>query len=276
MGVIGVGSICASYGLAWVKDRFDANQLYAISVIGTVGATVMFGAAHGPALAFAASFVGGASSVVAITVLFMSMQVSLPEWVRGRGLAVFLTVYFGALTVGSALWGKVASLFGVPMSLYASAACTLVGLVAAWPWKLQTTATQDLTPSLHWNKPAFNEQMVGRRGPILVTVEYQIDPKDREPFLALMQEIGRERQRDGAFAWNVFESPAGDGRMIETSLLASYQEFEYARARVSKADLLIQVLAQAYLKALPKVEFLVAAKRLRKPWTRFRAEKSAY
>jgi MFS family permease len=275
MGVIGVGSICASYGLARVKDRFDANQLYSIGVIGTAAATAMFGAAHGPALAFAASVVGGGASVMVITVLFMSMQMSLPEWVRGRGLAVFLTVYFGALTVGSALWGEVASLFGVPISLYASAVCALVGMIATWPWKLQTTSTQDLTPSLHWNKPAFHDQLSGRRGPVLITIEYQIDPKDRESFLELIQEIGRERRRDGAFAWNVFESPADEGRIIETALLATYLEYEYARARVTKADRIIQEQAQTFLKAPPRVEFLVAAKRLRKPWTRFRAEKTA-
>jgi hypothetical protein len=275
MGVIGVGSICASYGLARVKDRFDANQLFSFGAIGTVVASAMFGAARGLPLAVLASFVAGAASVIAITVLFMSMQVSLPEWVRGRGLAVFLTVYFGALTAGSALWGKVASLYGVPEALYASAACALLGAVATSPWKLQTTATMDLTPSLHWNKPTFCEQLSGRRGPIMVTVEYQIDAGDREPFLALMQEIGRERRRDGAFAWNVFESPTDDGKVIETSLLASFLEFEYARARVTKADQLIQEEARKYLKSPPKVEFLVAAKRLRKPWRHLHASKSA-
>ena len=207
-----------------------------------------------------------------MTVLFMSMQVSLPEWVRGRGLAVFLTVYFGALTAGSALWGKIASDLGVPSALYISAGCTVLGMLASWPWKLQTSATQDLTPSLHWNKPAFQEQLSGKRGPVLVSVEYQIDPRDREPFLAILQELGRERRRDGAFAWNVFESPAGDGRVLETSLLASYLEFEYARARVTKADQLLQDKAGAYLKAPPKVEFLIAAKRLRKPWLKFRGD----
>ncbi|HXW19406.1 MAG TPA: hypothetical protein VEK35_02770, partial [Roseiarcus sp.] len=73
----------------------------------------------------------------------------------------------------------------------------------------------------------------------------------------------------------VFESPAGDGRIIETALFASYLEFEYARTRVTKADRLVQEQAQAYLKAPPKVEFLVAARRLLKAWTRFHAEKSA-
>jgi hypothetical protein len=66
-----------------------------------------------------------------------------------------------------------------------------------------------------------------------------------------------------------------DGRIIETALLASYLEFEYARARITKADQLVQEHAQAYLKAPPKVEFLVAAKRLRRPWVHFRAPKPA-
>ena len=274
MGAIGVGSIAASFGLARVKDQFDANQLFAMSAVGIAAATAMFGAARGPGLAFAASLIGGGASVVAITVLFMSMQVSLPEWVRGRGLAVFLTAYFGALTIGSALWGKVASLYGVPAALYASAACALVGMIATSSWKLQTSATQDLTPSLHWNKPAFQEQLAGRHGPIWSPLSIKIDPKDREPFLALLQEIGRERRRDGAFAWNVFESPGGDGRIIETALLATYLEFEYARARVTKADRLVQDQAQAYLKEPLKVEFLVGARRLRHPWMRVRPKAS--
>ena len=38
----------------------------------------------------------------------VSAQVALPEWVRGRGLAMFVTVFFGAITLGSVIWGQVA------------------------------------------------------------------------------------------------------------------------------------------------------------------------
>ncbi len=50
-------------------------------------------------LTLIASFVFGAASIVSLTTFFVSAQVALPEWVRGRGLAIFLTVYFGALTL---------------------------------------------------------------------------------------------------------------------------------------------------------------------------------
>jgi hypothetical protein len=45
------------------------------------------------------------------------------------------------------------------------------------------------------------------RGPVMVTVEYRIDPKDRVPFLAAIDKLGRERRRDGAYAWGVEEVP---------------------------------------------------------------------
>jgi Transmembrane secretion effector len=40
--------------------------------------------------------------------LYVSAQDALPDWVRARGLAIFLTVIFGAMSVGSASWGQIA------------------------------------------------------------------------------------------------------------------------------------------------------------------------
>jgi hypothetical protein len=36
------------------------------------------------------------------------------------------------------------------------------------------------------------------RGPVLVTVEYQIDPAERHAFLASLNKLAHERRRDGA------------------------------------------------------------------------------
>jgi len=40
---------------------------------------------------------------VVLTKLYVSAQIALPDWARGRGLAVFLTFIFGATTLGSAV-----------------------------------------------------------------------------------------------------------------------------------------------------------------------------
>ena len=139
--------------------------------------------------------------------MFVSAQVALPDWVRGRGLAIFLTAYFGAMTVGSGLWGEVASLEGLPFALIAAAVGAAIGLALTFRWKLETGAALDLAPSMHWRAPAFMQKLDDDAGPILVVNDYRIEPKDAPEFLALMQEIGHERMRDGAYAWNVSTIP---------------------------------------------------------------------
>ena len=76
---------------------------------------------------------------------------------RGRGLAIFLTAYFGALTLGSAIWGEVASLKGVPFALASAGVGALIGLALTWTWKLQAGAARDLTPSMRWRAPGLSQ-----------------------------------------------------------------------------------------------------------------------
>jgi Transmembrane secretion effector len=47
----------------------------------------------------------------------VSAQVALPEWVRGRGLAMFVTTFFGALSLGNAIWGQLAAMISLPAAL---------------------------------------------------------------------------------------------------------------------------------------------------------------
>jgi len=196
-----------------------------------------------------------------MTTMFVSAQVALPDWVRGRGLAIFLTVYFGAMTVGSALWGEIANLKGVPFALLAAAAGAALGLALAWRWKLETGAAQDLAPSMHWQAPAFVQRLEDDQGPILAVVEYRVDAKDTPEFLALMQEIGHERMRDGAYAWNIFHDPEEPGRFIETSLTHSLLELKYRASRETRADELIEEHLGRFLKEPQKASYYVASNR---------------
>ena len=236
MAAIGLGSIAATFALPWLKARLGPNGQAALAAGGTVVALFLLAAAREPVTALVASFVAGASSIVALTTFFVSAQVALPEWVRGRGLAIFLTAYYGALTAGSAVWGEVAALKGVPFALAAAGVGALIGTALTWAWKLQGGAAQDLTPSLRWRAPSFLNRAPNDQGPILVITEYRIDPKDIHAFLAVMQDISLERRRDGAYAWHIFEDPDDPGKLIETSLIHSTLELKYRQTRVTKAD----------------------------------------
>ena len=261
MGLIGLGSIVGSLSLERLKSRLGPDGSAALGTLGTVLALALFAAARSPEVAMMASFVAGASWIVAMTTMFVSAQVALPDWVRGRGLAIFLTVYFGGMTAGSAVWGEVANLSGLLFALLAAAAGAALGLALTWRWKLETGAAQDLAPSMHWKAPAFVQRLEDDQGPILTVVEYRVDPQDATEFLALMQEIGHERMRDGAYAWNIFDDPDEPGRFIETSFVHSLLELEYRGARETRADELIEEHLSRFLKEPQKASYYIASNR---------------
>jgi predicted MFS family arabinose efflux permease len=263
LGMIGLGSIVGSFGLDWLKARLGPDRLAVLASLGTIAALGMYGAAREPLLAMGASILAGACWIVMMTTLFVSAQVALPEWVRGRGLAIFLTAFFGAMTLGSAIWGQIASVEGLSTTLYIAAAGALLGMIVTLRLRLQTAAALDLSPSMHWGTPVFAQPVDDDQGPILVTVEYRIDPQDKAPFIAAMQEIGRERKRDGAYAWNVFEDTAEIGRVVEVFLIQTFLELKHLRARVTNADRMMEEEAHRYLQERPKPTFLVAPKRSR-------------
>jgi hypothetical protein len=65
----------------------------ALGALGQALAMVLYGFAREPLMAFAASLIAGASWIAALATLSVSAQVALPDWVRGRGLALYTTVF---------------------------------------------------------------------------------------------------------------------------------------------------------------------------------------
>src|SRR5262249_58712513 len=128
-------------------------------------------------------------------------EVALPDWVRGRGLAMFVAIFFGTMAAGSAIWGLVADMVGLQGAQFIAAAGALAAIPLTWRWKLQTGAAVDHTPAMHWPEPVVTHAVERDQGPVVVTMEYRIDPRDRGRFLAAMEQLGPHRRRNGAHAW---------------------------------------------------------------------------
>ena len=57
--------------------------------------------------------VSGIAWITVLSSLQVAAQMALPNWVRSRGLAVFMTVFMGSMAGGSLLWGVVARMAGI-------------------------------------------------------------------------------------------------------------------------------------------------------------------
>jgi predicted MFS family arabinose efflux permease len=88
--------------------------------------------------ALAATFVGGASWVLAMTSLNVAMQLRSPESILGRCLSIHQAVTFGGMAAGAMAWGLVADLIGLPgavrlAALWLAVTMALLHLLAPMP-----------------------------------------------------------------------------------------------------------------------------------------------
>ena len=241
LGAIGLGAVAAAFIMPYWKKRLGADGLVAIASAGTAIALLLFGIAREPVIGLVASVTAGAAWVAGIATLNVSAQLSLPDWVRGRGLAMYMTVMFGAMTLGSALWGRLATATNLQITLFVAAATMLAAIPLTWRWRLQSGEQIDLTPSTQWPAPVTTRAVDGDDGPVLVTIEYRLArAADRAAFLSALDRLQHERLRDGASTWGIFEDTAQPCRFLETFLVASWAEHLRQHQRVTNADYVLQ------------------------------------
>jgi hypothetical protein len=211
-------------------------------------------------VALPACLLAGAAWIAVLSSLNVSAQMALPAWVRSRGLAVNLAVFFGAMTTGSILWGWLAGRAGLDAALLVAAVGAVIGIAATWRWKLLGSATVDLAPSAHWPVPVTATRVEGDTGPVLVTVEYEIDPADATAFRAEITLLAEERRRDGAFLWQVFVDAENPRRQVEAFMLESWLDHLRQHERVTEADRAVQARVNTFHRGpgQPRVTHLIA------------------
>jgi len=260
LAAIGAGAVGGALFLPRINARLGADGIVVLGEAGTAAALVLFGLARQPWVAVLACLLAGLSWIGVLAILNVSAQTVLPDWVRGRGLAVYVTVFFGTLTIGSALWGLVAEHLGLPAAHYLAGGGALLALWATRRWKLQSGPAADLTPSMHWPEPVLPAGADQNAGPVLVTVEYHVAAENREAFLAALVPLARERRRDGGYDWNVFEDTAHPERIIETWLSDTWLDHLRQHQRFTRADRTVEERVQRLAREPPRIAHYIAAR----------------
>src|SRR5262249_43579327 len=125
---------------------------------------------------------GGMGWITLMSSLNVAAQTTVPSWVRGRALALYVLAFQGGMAAGSAQWGSVAAHASIPIALIAAATGLVQGLVTIAVYRLPKAEAADLSPSMQWPAPVVSTEPEAERGPVLVTVAYHIDPAQGEEF----------------------------------------------------------------------------------------------
>jgi MFS family permease len=259
LGSVGAGAIAGAVGLPHVRSRLGQDRLVLVASLVTAAATALLALTDSAVLGILVTFVLGSAWITMLTTLNATMQGILPNWIRGRGLAIYITAFNGALAVGSVSWGALAQGVGTDPTLLVAGAGLALAAALAHRASLPS-GEEDLTPSLHWPEPILAEPVAQDRGPVMITVTYRIRQTDRAAFLASLTRFSEERRRDGAYAWGVTEDAADPERIVEWFLVESWAEHLRQHRRVSKVDADIQAEVRGYHQGSgePEVQHLLA------------------
>jgi hypothetical protein len=73
-------------------------------------------------------------------------------------------------------------------------------------------------------------------GPVMVTLEYQIDPARADAFAEVMQRTRRARLRQGALSWGLFRNVAKPGHYVEYFVDENWVEHQRRLERFTAFD----------------------------------------
>ncbi|RVP13227.1 MFS transporter, partial [Sinorhizobium meliloti] len=262
LGAVGAGAIGGALILPRLRTRFDADALLLGAAVVTAAVMAILSVAPPRWGAIVALLALGAAWITALTTLNGAAQAILPNWVRGRSLAVYLTVFNGAMTAGSLAWGAVAEALNIPLTLNISA----IGLAAAgllFHFVKLPKGESDLIASNHWPEPLVAALVDNDRGPVLILIEYKVDKTERPDFLKALAKLSNERRRDGAYGWGVTEDAADPEKIVEWFMVESWAEHLRQHRRVSKADADVQQEVRRFHKGAeaPVVSHLLSINR---------------
>jgi quinol monooxygenase YgiN len=190
----------------------------------------------------------GVAWITILSSLQIAAQLTLPEWVRARGLAAFVVVFMGGMALGSVLWGQVASWMGIPSALTAAAVGMAAAVALTRGLGLGEGHARDFTPSMAWAPPVLVEPAPPDRS-TMVTIEYRVQDDKRAEFVAAMREVREMRRRNGAYFWQLYHDSADPTRYLEIFMDESWTEHLRQHERASNADREIQRRAKQYMVA---------------------------
>src|SRR6202521_93469 len=141
---MGVGAVIAATRLPQLRQRWDRDEIATgASVLNALGIAVL---AFAPSawVAAPAMFVSGAAWILVANSVTIAAQLALPDWVRARALAIYqMSIMVGA-AFGAVIWGQIAQLTSVPVSLAIAAASMLVAAMLTRSRTLE--GAEDHTP----------------------------------------------------------------------------------------------------------------------------------
>src|SRR3984957_2238866 len=241
---MGIGSVVAAVViLPWARPHFSPESLTQMAMLARWIAVALMALVREPHAFLLVAALAGVVWTVMAAELWLAAQRAMPVWARGRMNATVIMVSQGAMALGGIVWGTIAATAGVRTALLANvllAICStgLLRLLRA-PLSIDFTMTPNLNavPATVVNvgyKLLYRPQP--KDGPVLLTVEFELDRSRGSKFVDLMSEVRLIHLRSGAYNWQLFEDPSRHNIFRMEVMFPSWTQYLLQQNLMTKTD----------------------------------------
>jgi MFS family permease len=132
MAASGVGSTIAALWVAFSRRPSPSVIVFGAIALGL--GTIVLAVSTSFALSLLAMAIAGAGGIAMAVTANTTIQLAVPDQLRGRVMSVYTTVFAGSVPAGGLLMGAIASAWSVPLSLMIGALLSLAVGIGGWAW----------------------------------------------------------------------------------------------------------------------------------------------
>ena len=235
LGSVGIGAVGGAALLPRLRTRLSPDALLAAGSIGLAAVTLVLAYVHVTAAVAVALVVGGACWVVALSTLSSLYQLSLPGWIKARGMSYYLIVFQGGGAVGAAIFGVIAGPAGLSPTLAIAAAGLALSPLAGLVWRFRRIPPESLLPAGDVPAPQLAPDQTPE-GPVLVSIEYWAQPGHGDELMTALKGIKNTRRRTGGTSWRAWQDAGDPSRVLEQWVVASWDEHILQHDRVTRRE----------------------------------------
>jgi MFS family permease len=236
-GSMGFGAVIGATLLPRVRRKLSADVIIASATCVFVATLLVLALVKVPLIIIAFLIAGGFAWTSAMSTLNLAVQVSVPTWVQARALGAYQMIFSAGMALGGVIWGFIAEHVSTSKSLL----CAAAGLAVTLPISLRFHVLRGVVPDLSPHRysfpaPELASEREDSEGPVRVSIEYQIDPKDYAAFTKAIHQLKDVRLRDGAIRWGAYQDASDPAHINETFVTESWLEYLRQRERFTASD----------------------------------------
>lgn len=247
LGASGIGAVMAGLYVGELRSRFSNNRVVRACIALTALAFAVIGYSQWLWLTCVALFVAGGCNITAVGIMNVSVQLSAPRWVTARALSLFASGITAGIALGAWLSGLIASHHGVAIAFSAATLILLANMVLSMILPLPENEDEDHIDRVSiGSAPHVALDVTMRSGPVVVEVEYDVDPAQARDFYAVMMKVEKVRKRIGGFDWSISRDIGNPAIWIERYRCPTWGDYLRMRGRYTQSELEVQEAADSF------------------------------